>query len=67
MLKVVIPHIEMNRIARRSSLSPQLAGSETYGIKMLSFFALILRIRVRERVDAVVKNDLADFPPCISR
>ena len=38
--KVVVPHVEVHRVARRSALAPQLACREPNGIHVLPFLSL---------------------------
>jgi hypothetical protein len=41
-LKVVIPHIHVDRVARRRLLSPQLERSKAHGILVLGVLAELL-------------------------
>src|SRR5262245_57927858 len=56
-LKVVVPHIEADRIARRSLHAPQFARGESDRVNVLAFVALALRGGIREQVDAVIAHD----------
>src|SRR5258708_36898991 len=60
-LKVVIPHGEINRIARRSLFSPQLTRGEAHRVYMLRFPAEDLSVGVRKNEDAMIRSDRTDF------
>ena len=66
-LKVVVPHVDVNRIARRGEWSPQLAGGEAHRVHVLTFFTLRVRVRVREDVHAVVASDDPDLASRVAR
>ena len=66
MLKIVIPHIDMDGIARRRGLSPKLARREAHRINMLPLLAPVLSIGIRENNHAVVADDLAGLATRIS-
>src|SRR5258708_34509730 len=59
MIEITIPHIDVNRIARRCVLSPQLLSGKTNRIQVLRLLAQKMCVRVREYKDAVAANDRA--------
>src|SRR5258708_38819647 len=60
-LKVVIPHGEINRIARRSLFSPQFTRAEAHRVYMLRFLAEEMSVGVRKNKDAMIPFDRTDF------
>src|SRR5882757_5087388 len=59
MIEIAIPHIDVNRIARRGVLTPQLLRGKTNGIQVLRLLAQKMCVGVREYKDAVAANDRA--------
>src|SRR5215469_7693885 len=66
-LKVVLPQIETDAIARTGGIAPKRAGLELDGIERLRIFPLELSITVGEHVRAMQGNDYALFVTCIAR
>ena len=67
MLKVGIPQVKVNRIARRGAVSPQLPGLKTNRIQVLWLLAQKMRVCIREHEYAVVADDnaLGTYRTCI--
>jgi len=61
MLKVAIPHVKVNRIARRGAVSPQLPGLKTNRIQVLWLLAQKMRVCIREHEYAMVADDSTLF------
>src|SRR5580704_6868078 len=59
MLEIAIPHVKVNRIARRGFSAPQLPGRKTDRIQVLRMLALKLRVGIREHENAAIANDSA--------
>src|SRR5579859_3146709 len=57
MIEITIPHIDVNGIARRGVLTPQLPRGKTNRIQVLRLLAEEMCVRVREDKDAVAAND----------
>src|SRR5215469_2124642 len=66
-LKIVLPQIETDAIARTGGIAPKGACLELDGIERLRIFPLELRIAVGEHVRAMQGNDYAQFVTCIPR
>jgi hypothetical protein len=67
LIKVVIPHIEVNRIARRGLLAPQLACTETHGVYVLGILTTEMGVRVWQDKNAMVAFDRAELPAGVTR
>src|ERR1041385_4039009 len=67
MLKVVVPHVEMDGIARRSALAPELARGEADRIEMLRILAAVVGMAVGKDVHAAVADDFADLAADVPR
>ena len=69
-LKVVVPQVEVHRVARRRDLSPQLVGRETDRVNVLTLLTLKMRVAVGKEIDTVISNDdayLAAEPKWVPR
>ena len=66
MLKMVVPKIEMDGIARRSLFAPKLAGGEANGVYVLAL-GVTVGIGIREIVDAVIDSNRAYFASRVTR
>ena len=62
-LKVVVPHIQMNEIADLCLRAPEFASRESNRVNMLPLLALEMRVGIGERVDAMIA--LNDRPLCL--
>src|SRR5262245_22713398 len=67
LVKVVVPHVEMHRVAGRRLLAPELARGEADRVQVLRLLAGELRIRIGEYEYAVVAHDHADLAPRVAR
>ena len=56
-LEVVVPHVQVNQIARRRLIPPDFARGESHRVEMLRFFAEQVRVRVRKEKHAAIEND----------
>ena len=65
--KVVVPHVDIDGIARRGLLAPELARRETDGVDVLPLLAQKVRVGVGEVVDTMVTNDYAHPAARITR
>src|SRR5580658_8661017 len=66
-LKVGIPHVDVNRVARQSLLAPQFPRRKPYRVNALRILSLIMRVRIRKYIHAVVTINRADLPASVSR
>src|SRR5438270_9354473 len=57
MIEITIPQIDVNRIAGRGVLTPQLPRGKTNGIQVLRLLAQEMCVGVREYKDAVAAKD----------
>src|SRR5215470_8462545 len=55
--KVVVPHIDKNKVTGRCAFAPQFARSKTDGVDMLPLIAEKMRARVWEAVNAMITDD----------
>src|SRR4029077_8202589 len=56
-LKVVVPHVDVNRIPRRGLLAPHLARGEAHRVHVLALFASEVSHGVGEHVYAMIAID----------
>ena len=65
--KVIVPKIDIDRIASIRLLAPQFACIKAHRIYVLRLFTQQMRVRIREDEDAVVTVDRSDLAARITR
>src|SRR5688572_9325877 len=66
-LKVALPQVEMDTVARIGMLAPQFPRREAHGVEMLRHIALAVRAGIRQHVSAVMADDAAGLAAGIAR
>src|SRR5687768_18028810 len=66
-LKIALPQIEMDAVARVGALAPQLGRREAHRIEVLRHVALAVRAGVGQHMSAVVADDVAHLAAGIAR
>ena len=66
-LKIVVPHIDIDTIPWRGLLAPQLARRKTHRVDMLRLLAKKVRVGIRKDEGAIIAFNRAGFAPRIAR
>src|ERR1700686_5107380 len=66
-LQVVLPHVDVYRVARRCLGAPQLACGEAYRVHVLQLLAKPVDVGVRKHEHAVVAHDRAVLAARVAR
>ena len=59
--KVVVPQVDVDRIAGRSLIAPKLTCRELHRVHMLSFLTQPMSVGIGENIDSVIAVDLTHF------
>ena len=65
--KVVVPQVEVHRVAWRRDLSPQLRGREADRVNVLTLLTLKMRVAVGKEIDTVISDDDASLAADVAR
>jgi hypothetical protein len=67
LLKVVVPHIDINGISWGGTLAPQFTGGKTDRINVLALIAEEMRTRVGEAVHTMIADDCSGLAAGVAR